>query len=164
MEISLKIASISLVFSLVALVWNIARDIIFDRIKLNLRLSVGETIRDDKNKSRFITAGVKITDHGISKKIVAEKIYFRITNIGRKDIEIDCIRAEYDEPGQILYLPIDDKRYLKPYESTNASTENLELKNKIKMGKIKSIYVLDTKNKKWNFDRRDIKDIAKLFL
>ena len=92
-RLSLVIAIISLLFSLIALVWNIARNIFIDRIKLNLHMFAGEKIIDDQGIQRIISAKSVINIQGVEKTITAKTIVFHITNIGRRDIEIECIKA-----------------------------------------------------------------------
>ncbi len=155
MEISQKIAITSLLFSLIALIWNIVRDIFIDRIKLSVHVFIGGEITDERGRQIVASAGSTISVLGVEQTVRAKKVFFRITNIGRRDIEIDCIKAKYID-GTGWYLPINEKRYLKPYESTNANTENSELQRNLKSQKVKSIYVEDTKGIKWNFPDRDI--------
>ena len=153
-EISIRIASISLFLSLVALVWNIVRDLIVDRVKLSVRMFSCEEIIDGKNK-RLVSAGSVDNTQRVEKANSDEKICFKITNIGRRDVEVDCIIAEYSD-GMGWALVVDEKRYLKPYESTDANTGNTELKEKLKNKKVNLIYVKDTKDHKWEFSSRDI--------
>ncbi len=158
MDISLKISLFSLVFSLVALIWNIVRDILLDKVSVSRHMFVGAEITDDKGVKRLIPAGTKINILGTGKTISAEKVFFNIINTGRRDIEIDCIIIEYKN-GSCWLLPISEKRYLKPYESVNANTDNNELRENIKKHTIKSAYVKDTKNKKWYFSESNIDKI-----
>ena len=160
MEPSLIISIFALIFSIASIVWNIIRDILLDSIKLSPRIFMGEEIHDDKGMQRAVSAGTRISVMDSEKTTHAKKAFFEITNIGRRDIEIDCIRAEYTN-GHSWYLPINEKRYLKPYESTNANTENLELKEHLKNKTIGVLYVQDTKGKKWNFSNNDIFNASK---
>jgi len=133
-EISIRIASISLFLSLVALVWNIVRDLIVDRVKLSVRMFSCEEIIDGKNK-RLVSAGSVDNTQRVEKANSDEKI---------------C------SDGMGWALVVDEKRYLKPYESTDANTGNTELKEKLKNKKVNLIYVKDTKDHKWEFSSRDI--------
>lgn len=119
----------------------------------------GKEIIDDKQKTRVVSVGAEVRGLNFEEKITPEKVFFQITNIGRRDIEINSIKAEYaDKQG--WFLPIDEKRYLKPYESTNANTANSNLKLNLRNNKVVSIYVEDTTGKKWRFSSRDIRETS----
>lgn len=161
MEPALIISIFALIFSIISITWNIFSDILRDRIKIKRRMFIGEEITDEKGKLLSISAGTKINSLGNKKLIIPKKVFFKIINNGRRDVEVDCIVAEYFKKGESWYFAIREGRYLKPYGVVYGNTENPELKNNIRNEQIKSIYVKDTNGQKWSFPNRDIKEIHK---
>ena len=160
MEPSLIVSIFALLFSIASITWNIVRDVLLDNVKLSTRMFLGEEMVDEKGKSGAVSAGAEINIRGIDKVVLPEKVFFKIVNVGRRDIEIDCIRAEYAN-GTGWHFPIKERRYLKPYESTNGNTGNPELKRHLKNKTVKIMYVQDTKGKKWDFSDDDITNASK---
>ena len=160
MESSLAISIFALIFSLISIIWNIIRDILLDKVRLSLQIYAGEEITDENGKLATVSAGSKINVLGKDRKILPKKICFKITNIGRRDIEVDYVMAKYNKRAG-WFLPLKERRYLKPYESTNGNTENYDLKEHLKNGTLKRLFVQDTKGKKWNFSRREIFNTSK---
>src|SRR5438552_2427015 len=105
MDAALKISILSLLFSFVSIAWNIAKDIVLDRAKLSIHMFPGGEILDDRGVKRFMSAGAEVIIRGVKTTVSAEKIVFFITNVGRRDIEVDSICSEYiDNTG--WQLPI----------------------------------------------------------
>ena len=123
---------------------------------------VGENIESEKGIQTALSAGSEIIVMNVKKNISPKKVFFNITNVGRRDIEIDCIVAKYTNGGK-WFLSINTKRYLKPYETTNANSWNSELLKNLRNLSIDRIYLKDTKQKEWDFSKQDIKKISESF-
>lgn len=141
------ISFIALVISLIALTWNIVRDLILDIVSIDFYVTFGE-IGNIKNSSTvlFADAGSLKPDH----KFDRVGTLFKITNNGRRPIVIDDVGGELKNGDHISIVVDGLPKMLKPYEvfSSVTKTSDFLVKN-IKENNLKNIWVKDTKNKKW---------------
>lgn len=159
------IATLGLVVSLGVLAWNIIRDLIIDKIKLNLKVRFGGILRiRGTRKGIFIEKGSMP-----KKKIEDERILFNIVNSGRRPIMIEEIGAKY-KLFSILRKRVEAKKMslvsdklpkiLHPYEIFNADTKKIkEIYADLKEGNIKYFFVRDTKGKYWKNSRKNTKKL-----
>ena len=145
------IALLALIVAFGSLAWNIVRDFVSDRMKIDFSLSVGESgnIRDSST-GLFADAGIFKTP------ITGPKLLLTITNAGRRHIFISRVGGKFVTPPKdkdkshfsmvVEGLP----RKLEPYEvySTIGIVSPILL-SEIPQNNIKSIWVEDTSGKKW---------------
>ena len=146
------ISTLALAAAVTALLWNIIRDFILDRIQIDFSISYGQEIGiKDTPTGVFADAGSLEPDHYFDNP----KTLFIITNTGRRPICISGLGGKYKERGDLgipLHgLPI----MLQPYETFSTTTKLQEpLLNSITENKVIDIWVTDTKNKKWKLSRK----------
>jgi hypothetical protein len=146
-------STLSLLIAGLALGWNIVRDILLDNVNISTKIFLGEIITDDLNRRIIMNEGTEFSSKAVSNhKIQPKELFFTMTNTGRRDVELDSIKAHYRNSTVGWSDVIFEKRYLKPYQTVNSSTNNEELIHMIKNNNVESIYCLDTKGKKWFFD------------
>jgi hypothetical protein len=155
-EFSDYVAFFALIISFFALGWNIVRDLIRDKTRLEIRGSVGGKIE---------TIGRH--GHGFFRDIDSEfvppnpLVAYSITNTGRHPIVASMIEGRYKVPvnGKMRWVmnSIDLPKLLSPYENILTISDDPAFIEELKKGNIKSIFLIDTKRKKWRMRRREIR-------
>ncbi len=159
----LMISSISLLLSVISITWNIISHFLTHKIKMSLRIYVGERILSEDDRGNAIAAGTGIIENNAERIIQPKLLFWKITNKGNKDVEIDALIIEYKNKG-IFAIPIIKDRYLKPYGGfTSTFNDNAKLIEEFRVRKIKSIFLRDTQGeKKWRSPKRDILEVSYL--
>jgi hypothetical protein len=157
------IALFALLVSFMALAWNILRDIVIDRIKLNLEATAGEILLVAGMPGR---GAFKDADAEPEKVIENPKVAFTITNIGRRPVMVAKIGGDYIKPHE------PDKKYwllntrelpkmLLPYERHIEIADKGKLLFDIKNNNVSKIFVQDTKGKKWFLSKKGVERLKK---
>lgn len=144
------VSSIALLTSFSALAWNIVRDLIKDKNSLSFRIVFGQLGNiGESTTGLFIDAG-DIPNHKFSRP----QILTSIVNTGRRNVVVHSVGGEYKneyEDNKFFTLAIVGlPKMIEPYEVFNhiADMSEVFLEQIIK-NNIKSIWVEDTKGKKW---------------
>jgi len=156
------VAILGLTTSIVALVWNIIRDLVMNRTKLSVKVKFGGIIRiRNTEKGLFIKK-----NSTPNKKIKNERILFSIVNSGRKPIMIEEVGAKLTvlrkkvKAKQIHVVSDKLPKMLHPYEMFNTDTKKIkEIYTYLKEGNIKYFFARDTKGKYWKNSRKNTKEL-----
>jgi hypothetical protein len=159
METSDLIAFLALLVSFGAFGWNIIRDLIVDKTKVDVEASAGGTfmIKGIPNKGVFISAGSEPEG-----KVADPQVAFFITNTGRRPIVIEKICGEYKKGLKKPFWFLNTRelpKMIQPYERLVEIADSLEFINELKDGKVTRIWVQDTKGKRWYIDRKKLKKL-----
>lgn len=146
----------ALLVALCSLSWNIVRDFIIDRTKVELSLALGESGNiKDSNTGLFADAGTFDTP------ITQPELLLTIINTGRRHIYVSRVGGKYVNPPEkdktnfsmvVIGLP----RKLEPYEvfSTFYPVSPILLRS-LQEHNIESMWVVDTKEKKWTISSKN---------
>lgn len=141
------ISSLALVTAMGALLWNIVRDFVTDKVAVEFFIGFGEE-GNIKNSATglFVFAGSLLPDH----KFDNPGMLVQIINTGRKTIGIFGVGGEYTNGEHfsmaVKGLPV----MLQPYEIfSTTSNAKLSFIERIQKNEIKKIWVIDTTGKKW---------------
>lgn len=141
------VSSLALLAAVIALAWNVIRDLLLDRVSIKIYIAFGE-VGNFKNSTTnlFAEAGSLEPDH----KFDNTGTLVKIINTGRREIVISRIGGELKN-GQHFSMAIQGlPKILKPYEEfSNISGIRSSFMNKVKNSEIKKIWAEDTKDKKW---------------
>ena len=141
------VSSFALIISLVALVWNIVRDLLLDKVSIKFFITFGE-IGNFKNSTSllFAEAGSIKPVHKFSNI----GMFSKIINTGRRDVVISSIGGELYEGNHFSIANEGLPKLLKPYEVYSNVSNNYNDFFKIVLNdRIKNIWAYDTKGKKW---------------
>jgi len=163
------IAILGLCISFVALIWNIIRDLLIDKVSLNLKVKLGGFVMvKDSQSAIFVKIG-SIPD----REIVDKRILFTIVNNGRKPIMIEAIGAKYKlisilrkkvKGKQLHIISKELPKMLQPYEIFNKDCEKIEeIFDDLTKGNIKHFFVRDTKGKYWENSRKNTEELLNDF-
>ena len=164
------IATLGLFISLVALIWNIIRDLVRDRTKLDLKVKFGGLIQiKNYPKAIFVRKGLMP-----NKEIPDERILFSVVNSGRRPVMIEAIGAKFKlfsvlrkrvEAKQIHIVSGELPRMLQPYEIFNHKNckQIKGIFEPLIGGDIKYFFVRDTKGKHWKNSRKNTKELLNDF-
>jgi len=171
-EISLWVISIlGLIASLIALTWNIIRDLIKDRTKLELNVKFGGLVAVKGFPSAMFVRKGAIPD----KTIPDERILFSIVNSGRRPVMIEAIGANYKNNmlsffagKQAMHIVAGElPKMLQPYEVFNHKDcidDNVKkIFEEMMKGRIKHFFVRDTKGKQWKNSNKNMKALLNDF-
>jgi len=138
----------ALITSLIALGWNIVRDLFLERVKLEVDLRLGA-------QSRVVgtSKAVFFSGSDIPKEVSKVELLFSVTNVGRRNVVVEKINGDYNhpEPSRVAFfftareLP----KLLEPYATHSEISDSQELVQELLSGEVKSVYAIDTKGKKW---------------
>jgi len=159
------IAILALLTSILALAWNIVRDLLIERATLNVVVGFGGLVKIKDEKSGLFVKKGSIPD----KETENNKLLFSIVNSGRKPIMIDgigarckllsCIRKKV----KAKYFHIVSSRLpkmLQPYEVFNEfEFDNKEIIEHL--SDISYFWARDTKGKYWKNSRKNTKELLK---
>lgn len=152
MSYSEVVSSLALLASIIAIGWNIARDLIKDRAGVQLFIAFGE-IGNFKNSQQgiFADAGSLLPTH----KFDAPGMLVQITNTGRKPIGISTVGGKYKDGRQIFIATQGLPKMLEPYEVFSSSgPARLGLLKEILSGEVEDLWVADTAGKTWSLSER----------
>lgn len=151
------ISSIALLAAIIALVWNIIRDLILDRISIKIHIVFGE-VGNIKNSATalFAEAGSLKPDH----KFDNTGTLVKIINTGRRSVVICGIGGELKNGDHISMAVEGLPKILKPYEEfSNISDIRSSFMNKVKNNEIKKLWAIDTKGKKWLLSNKGLEKL-----
>lgn len=141
------VSSLALLVASVALVWNIIRDFIADRMSVEFYIAYGEK-GNIKNSTTelFADAGSLLPAH----KFTNPSMLVQIINTGRKPIVVSNVGGKL-KTGEEISMAVDGlPKMLQPYEIFSSSSfAKQNFLEKIQKDEIKDLWVKDTKNKKW---------------
>ncbi len=171
-EISLWIVSIiGLIASLVALTWNIIRDLIKDRTRLELNVKFGGLIKVKNYPTEIFVRKGSIPD----KTIPDERILFSVVNSGRRPVMIEAIGANYKynlfsffRNKQAMHIVAGElPKMIQPYEVFNhkdcKEDDVKRIFEEMVKGRIKHFFVRDTKGKQWKNSKKNMKQLLNDF-
>lgn len=141
------ISLFALFTSLIALVWNIVRDFILDRVAIKFFITFGE-VGNIKNSTTalFAEAGSLKPDH----KFDNVGTLVKIINSGRRPVVISGVGGELKNGDYISMAVQGLPKLLNPYEEfSNISDIRSTFMDKIQKDEINKLWALDTKSKKW---------------
>ncbi len=159
---ALIISVISIFLSSLSIIWNIISHFLVNKIKLKVRIYIGEEVINKDGGKSAIVAGSEIIESGNKRIIQPQKLFFKVTNAGKKDVEVDRLVVRYKKDS-IMIVPIIKNKYLKPFGGfTSDLKDNTELIEKFKKHIVKNIFLKDTTEGRWNVPKRDIREISYL--
>jgi hypothetical protein len=141
------VSSLALITSVIALGWNIVRDLIKDSIAVDFRIAFGE-IGNIKNTPTglFADAGSLPPSH----KFDEVSMMVQIVNTGHKTIGISNVGGSYKKGGQMFIATNGLPKMLEPHEVfSSVSKASEKFLNEIENNEIRSLWVSDTTGKNW---------------
>jgi hypothetical protein len=164
--ITLSISALSLFVAFFSLGWNIIRDLILDKNKLNFEVKFGgiTNIKTNSQKGLFIPKE-SLTD---GKKAPEDTILFNIVNLGRRQIMVIGIGAEIPwfkkkKKDEHAYIVCDSvPKMIQPYEIFSVYNKNIDsILKSVRNGHIKRFFVKDSKGKIWKNSRKNMEKFIK---
>ena len=151
------ISSLALFIAIIALVWNIIRDFILDRISIKIHIVFGEVGNiTNSTTALFAEAGSLKPDHKFDNKGTLVKII----NTGRRDVVICGVGGELKDGHHISMAVQGLPKILKPYEEfSNISDIRSGFMDKVKNDEINKLWVVDTRGKKWLLSNEGLKKL-----
>jgi len=140
------VSSLALLTAIGALVWNIIRDFVVDKVAIEFSITFGEAGNiKNSNTDLFASAG-SFPSHYFNNPVVN----VQITNTGRRPIGVASVGGELKN-CQGLFMAVDGlPKMLQPYEIfSSIANARSSLLGKIQRDEIKNLWVKDTKGKKW---------------
>ena len=146
------VSSIALVASIIALGWNIVRDLISDRVAVQLFIAFGEAGNIKGTiTGLFADAGSLTPEH----KFDNPNMIVQITNVGRKPVGLSTVGGKYKNDTGIFIAVDGLPKMLQPYEmfcmTSVASKDFIEA---IEKNEVKDLWVADTTGKTWSISER----------
>jgi hypothetical protein len=141
------ISLLALLTAIGALVWNIVRDFVLDKVAIEFFVAFGEmgNIRDS-NTSLFADAGSLLPDH----KFDNPGMLIQIINTGRKPICVSSVGGKLKNGEHLSVVVSGLPKMLQPYEIFSAaSSVKQNFIERIQKDEIKDLWVVDTRDKKW---------------
>jgi len=153
------ISSLALFTAIVALLWNIIRDLIIDKVSVKIHIAFGETGNiKDSSTALFAEAGSLKPNHKFSNTGMLVKII----NIGRRSIVVCGVGGELNNGSHFSMAVKGLPRILKPYEEfSNISEITNSFMDIVKNNEIKKIWAEDTKGGKWLLSDEGFKNFKK---
>lgn len=153
------ISVIALVTSIVALLWNIVRDMIVDRVILEVKMTLGViTPVVTTQKSLFVSISE------LPPETTGIEVLFSITNTGRRNIVVEKISGEYNVPAPdrrgFFFTARGLPKLLEPYHTHSEFSSDQRLVRELTEGKISAVYAMDTKGKKWFVPDKKLKQLV----
>jgi hypothetical protein len=149
------VSTLALVTALVALVWNIIRDLVSDRVRIHLSLYFGEMGNiKDSSTGLFAGAGSLLPEH----KFDNPGMFVGVTNIGRKPVVVSGLGGKYKKGAEFFIAVEGSSKMLQPYETLSKSVPaKLDFIEKIHKDEVEKIWVTDTKKKRWLLSSKEWK-------
>lgn len=141
------VSSLALITALCALIWNIFRDLIADKVSIEFYVTFGE-IGNIKNTETalFADAGSLLPAHKFNNPGTLVKI----VNVGRKPIVVSSVGGMLKTGEEITMIVDGLPKMLHPYEIfSTISTIKQSFLKQIEKDNIKDLWVKDTKGKRW---------------
>lgn len=151
------ISSLALFTAIIALLWNIIRDFILDRISIKIHIVFGE-VGNIKNSTTalFAEAGSLKPDH----KFDNTGTLVKIINTGRREVVICRVGGELKSGDHFSMAVQGLPKILKPYEEfSNISDIKSSFMDIVKNNEIKKLWAEDTKGKKWLLSNNGLKKL-----
>lgn len=157
------IASGALILSLVALVWNIVRDLVVDRVRVVTDIRLGTHARVMGTGKGLFYSG---TD--IPKEASQLEILFTITNVGRRNVVIEKLNGDYktksDSRTGFFFTARELPKLLEPYSTHSEWSGDEQLIKEMTSGEVENVYAIDTAGKKWFVPKKKIERVRADFL
>lgn len=161
------IASVGLVTSVVALTWNIIRDLIRDRVRIEVMVQFGGLLHfnDSKNSAIFMKEGSLKNKEPRNRQLA-----FFITNTGRRPIVIKEIGAKFKrrhmkkhpDEAVLQIASVVLPKTLQPYEYAYCPTDHFsDVIQEIEKSNLDYFYAMDTKNQIWKAPKEQLKEVLK---
>lgn len=151
------IAIIALVTSIVALVWNIVRDLIIDRVKIKIEINVGRIFSVAGTQGRAVFVGISEPLAQTNRRPLV--IQFSITNIGRRPVVIEKISGKYKKNQTEKYWVLttrDLPKVVEPYGTLFEHSDELTILKDLLDEKYDYLFAMDTKSKQWKVSKQNI--------
>jgi len=146
------VSSLALLTAVVALAWNIIRDLISDRVQIEFYIAFGEAGNiSNSNTLLFADAGSLKPDHFFDNPAM----FVHIINTGSKQIGINGLGGQYFIKEELSVVLEGLPKMLHPYEvfSTVAPIKS-DFLEQVQKGEVKNLWVTDTKNNKWYLSKK----------
>lgn len=159
------IALLSFAVSLLALMWNIVRDLILEKPRLALTVSIGGLSQNPMNLNRKTFISID-ADYKINNPILS----FTMVNIGRKPIVIEQISARHKfwprykkkvQRKHVVFSTRELPKMLEPYDTHTEVMKIDDIKDVLRNGYYSSFSVKDTKGHKWYVSRKNMHRVKK---
>jgi hypothetical protein len=153
------VSSLALIISIIALVWNIIKHFIEDRVSVQLNVAFGEVGNiHNSGTVLFADAGSLIPTH----KFDNPGMIVQIINTGRKTIGAASVGGKL-KSGDGISMAVDGlPKMLQPYEIFSTTTYEIStLLEKIKNDELCELWVKDTQGKKWALSEKGWKRLRK---
>lgn len=147
------VSSLALFTAIIALAWNMIKDLILDRVSVKLYITFGE-VGNIKNSNTvlFAEAGSLKPDH----KFDNVGTLVKIINTGRREVVVRGVGGELKGGHHIAMAIQGLPKLLKPYEEfSDISDVKTSFMDKVKNDEIDQLWVEDTKGKKWLLSNKD---------
>lgn len=151
------ISSLAFLTAIIALLWNIIRDLILDRVSIKIYIVFGE-IGNIKNSATalFVEAGGLKPNH----KFYNTGTLIKIINTGRRSIVICGVGGELKSGDHISMAVEGLPKILKPYEEFSSISDiRSSFMDKVKNDEIKKLWAIDTKGKKWLLSNKGLEKL-----
>ena len=151
------VSSLALSAALIALAWNIIRDLILDRVSIKIHVIFGE-VGNIKNSTTalFAEAGSLKPDH----KFDNTGTLVKIINTGRRSVVVSGVGGEFKNGDHFSMAVEGLPKILKPYEEfSNISDLRSGFMDKVKNNELKKLWAKDTKGKKWLLSKKELEKL-----
>ena len=151
------IALIALFTSIVALLWNIIRDLLLDKVKVSLEASAGGLIPVKGMPSKFW-----FRDADSEYSPTNPQICFTVTNVGRRPILISKIWGKFSKEAQssggkhplFIVNTVDLPKKIEPYEKLTEICYDTDFMVALKNNQVTHLYAQDSKGKDWQISKK----------
>ncbi len=164
-----EVAHYAVLISVVALSWNIIRDLLVDRVRMQVGVKIGSSVKIQGVSDKHMFADMKQLEfQGIKPKRI--QVLITMTNTGRRNIVIEKITAKYrllprlrkKVPAPYWALVTRElPKMLQPYEAHCEYSDDPTLIKELKQGYLGRLRAEDTKGKKWKVSGRVMRDVVK---
>ena len=163
-RLSDAISILALVASILAIGWNIVRDLIVDRVKINIQATVGGLMMYADKSGQGFFRDIDST-YTPTKNLVG----ISITNVGRRPVMLSKIHGRYKNSvdGKLIWIYSATKlpKLLQPYETLMEIMNDDVFIDNVKKDNLEHLCVQDTKGHSWKLTRKAmdrLKDTALL--
>lgn len=152
------VSTIALIAAVVALVWNIIRDVVSDKTSIKGCILFGEKGNIKNSQTNLFAEAGSIPNH----KFDNPKMLIKIINTGRRPVVVSGIGIKFKDNTYSSMLVKNLPKMLEPYASSSEITEiNNAFLNKVVNNEIEEIWVRDAKDKKWFLSEQEMKKMKR---
>ncbi|MEK7554862.1 MAG: hypothetical protein AAB518_02670 [Patescibacteria group bacterium] len=151
MTITDTISILALLAALTALIWNVIRDLILDKIDIGFSIAFGELGNIKNSETAVFAPAGSLPNH----KFDNPNVLLTITNVGRRSIGVASVKGKNKNGGMFFMAVRGLPKIIQPYEIFSSTNDiQKDFLERVQEDKIEKLWVVDTKGGKWPLSKK----------